>query len=258
MIDFHSHVIYGVDDGSIDEEMTLNMLKIAKESGTELIVATPHFFKGRFEVELSEITKIIDKIRGLAFDNNISIKLCLGQEVRYDENILDYYLKSFISTINNSRYMLIELPMKEFSIYQVINDIYELQLKGIIPILAHPERYDVFQEEPELINKFIDEGYLFQLNVGSLDGDYGKGAQKLSHMLLENRVYSVIGSDAHNISYRNTDMRRGIKVIEKKCPGYLHIIMEDSKSILANKIVNFNGNKIKKQSIFRIIKDKFH
>ena len=88
--------------------------------------------------------------------------------------MLEYYNDNMIGTINNTKYMLIEFPMLEFNIDEVINTIYELQIRGITPIIAHPERYKQFIKKPSTINTFIKEGMLFQLNAGSITGAFGK------------------------------------------------------------------------------------
>ncbi|GAA0768019.1 exopolysaccharide biosynthesis protein [Clostridium subterminale] len=247
MIDFHSHILHGVDDGSKDEDMTINMLKLAESSGTTGIIATPHFFRGRFQVPYEEIEKEVAKLKTLAKENGINIEIYCGQEVYYTSRILESFQSGDISTIENSRYMLIEFPLREFSVDEVINDIYELQLKGIVPIIAHPERYKTFIEAPELINKFIEEGFLFQLNTGSIAGDFGRSVKKTAELFVKHKIYSVIGSDAHRADVRTTDMTLGVRAIEKIKPGYVRGMDNISQEILKNNKVNFQGEKIKKQ-----------
>lgn len=247
MIDFHSHILQGIDDGSKDDEMTIKMLRLAEESGTRGIVATPHFFKGRFQVPYNEIKIKVDKLKSLAKENHINIEIYCGQEIYYTDRILESFQCGDIGTIENTRYMLIELPLKEFVIDEVINDIYELKLKGIMPIIAHPERYKTFTESPELINTFIEEGFLFQLNTGSITGDFGRAVKKTAELFVKHKVYSIIGSDGHRIDRRTTDMREGIKAIEKINSGYTKELESFSKEILKNNIAEFQGNKIKKQ-----------
>ena len=250
MVDLHSHIIYGIDDGSKSKEMTLNMLRKSVETGTRKIVATPHFFPGRYEVKSGDVKEYVKELNALTKENDINIEIYSGQEVYYTENILKYYNEGLIGTINNTRYMLIELPMRNFSRTNVINDIYELQIKGIIPIIAHPERYKPFIEEPRLINKLIREGFLFQLNTGSITGMFGKNAKKTANIFLKNRVYSFIGSDAHRDVKRNTDMSLGLESINKIDKKYLSEINRWSEDMLLNKDVEFGGNIIEKKKNF--------
>ena len=219
MVDMHSHIIYGIDDGSKSKEMTLEMLKLSIECGVKKIVATPHYMKGRFNVEYSEVKDKVNELRQMVSEEKLDIEIYCGQEVYYRENILEYYEEGVIGTINDSRYMLIELPMMEFDVNSVIDNLYELTLKGIIPIIAHPERYIPFIKNPSLINDFIKEGYLFQLNTGSVIGDFGKDVKRLALNYLENNVYSVVGSDAHSNRNRNTDISEAISGVlrDYKC-----------------------------------------
>ena len=183
MIDIHSHIISGIDDGSKNTEMTIKMLEMAEESGTTDIVATPHFMRGRFEVTYKEVIDEVENLKKLAKENSININIYSGQEVYYSRNILEYYNQRMIGTINNTRYMLIEFPMLEFNIEEAINTLYELQIRGIVPIIAHPERYKQFIKNPSQINLLIKEGMLFQVNAGSINGDFGRDVKKTSKIL---------------------------------------------------------------------------
>ncbi len=246
MIDFHSHILHGVDDGSKDEDMTVDMLNLAVKSGTTGIVATPHFFRGRFQVPYEVIEKEVEKLKILAREKGVDIEIFCGQEVYYTSRILESFQCGDISTIEDSRYMLIEFPFREFSVDEVINDIYELQLKGVVPIIAHPERYKKFIEAPHLINKFVEEGFLFQLNTGSIAGDFGRDVKKTAELFVKHKIYSTIGSDGHRCDVRTTDMTAGIKAIEKINPRYVKDIENTSEKILKNNKVSFQGEKIKK------------
>lgn len=244
MNDFHSHIICGVDDGAKSEEMTLEMLKIAAGSGTRRIVATPHYIKGRYEVPRKEINKEVEKLKALVKDRGNPIEIYVGQEVYYTENILRYYTEGEVGTIEDTKYMLVELPMKAFSAEEVINNFYELQLKGIVIILAHPERYVEFIRKPSLINRFIKEGFLFQLNTGSISGEFGKEVKKTAELFLKHNLYSIIGSDAHRAASRNTDMTLGIEEIKKLKPGAAERFNENAERILNNEEIISKGRKI--------------
>ncbi len=251
MYDFHSHIVYGVDDGAKDREMTIEMLKTAVESGTDKIIATPHYVRGRFQVPRDEINAGVRELRALAKENNIGIKIYEGQEVYYSKNILSYYEEGVINTIENTRYMLLEVPIRSFDIEEVLDTLYELQLKGIVIILAHPERYRDFIKEPSLINRFIAEGFLFQLNMGSITGGFGKDVKRTAEIFVKHRVYSVVGSDAHRAEVRTTDMRNGIIELEKIVPGYVEEININSERILEDIKISFGGKRIEtKRSLF--------
>lgn len=235
MIDMHSHIIWGIDDGAKSEKDTIDMLKRAEASGTTKIVATPHFARGVYEVEFEEVKNKVNELRALAKENNINIEIYHGQEVYYTEKIYEYYKEGYIGTINDTRYMLIEFSLRDFHIDKVIDDLYELTLRGIKIIIAHPERYNTFINEPSLINKFIEQGYLFQLNGGSVTGQFGRRVKKLSKLYLDNNIYSVIGSDGHNDINRSTDISEALKQLTEQQIKSFKI---NGKNILSNKEVD--------------------
>ena len=249
MIDMHSHIINGIDDGSKSIEMTINMLKKAEQSGTTDIIATPHFMRGRFEVEYNEVLKKVEELKEISRENNIDINIYAGQEVYYSRKLLEYYNDKIIGTINNSKYMLIELPMLEFNIEEVINTIYELQIRGITPIIAHPERYKPFIKKPSMINALIKEGMLFQLNAGSIAGDFGKDVKKTATKYLENNIYSFIGSDGHRDRGRDTDMKEALGILER---NQRKAFIDNGRLMLENEDVNFKGSLVKEKKFLGI------
>lgn len=248
MVDIHSHIISNIDDGSKSDTMSLEMLKISEDCGVKAIVATPHFITGRFDCEYSEVKKKVDDLKALVKDNDIHIEIYSGQEVYYNRDLVKYYNDNLIGTINGSKYMLIELPMLEFDLEEVINSIYELQIRGITPIIAHGERYKPFIKKPHLINKLIDEGYLFQLNTGSITGEFGKDVKRTAEVYYKNGIYSFVGSDAHRDKIRNTDISKFVDIIDKE---NRKLFNENSFKMLNDEEVKFTGYKIKeKKGIF--------
>ena len=125
--------------------------------------------------------------------------------------------------------------------------IYELRIRGIIPIIAHPERYSEVIRNPEVLNDFIEEGCLFQLNAGSIRGDFGKDSKKTAELLVKNGVYSFVGSDAHNNSFRRTGIKEECKEVFKRNIDLRKIFMENSIKLLNNEEIEFTGNLIKKK-----------
>ncbi|MGL5820927.1 MAG: tyrosine-protein phosphatase [Sarcina sp.] len=249
MIDLHTHIIPEIDDGSKSEEMTLEMLKLAEKSGTKQIVLTPHYFKGKYMVPMEEVKLKLEYMKNLINQNNIDIELFCGQEVYFTLSILEDFKNGLIGTINDSKYMLIEFNLSrfDFEINDILDILYELKIKGIIPIIAHPERYRDFQKAPEKINDFIEMGCLFQLNAGSITGILGSDSKKLAKILLKNGIYSFIGSDAHNTGKRNTDILSYKQEIESIEKNFFNKTIENSQQLLVGEEIYFTGNKIKKK-----------
>lgn len=258
MIDIHSHIIPGIDDGSKDMEMTLEMLRNAERDGTKEIVATPHYLLEYGEATFKEVKLLVEEINSLVKKEGIDIKIYPGQEVYFTENIIENYMEGNIGTINDSRYMLIEFSMHRFD-ENIFDILYELQVRNIVPIIAHPERYKPFREQPSLINDFIDEGYLFQMNAGSIEGKFGESVKKTASLFLENHIYNFIGSDAHDINNRTTGLQKTMDILKEKSGNKEDIdtcIFEaSSKKLLNNETIEFLGKKIiTKKSLFSFFK----
>lgn len=253
MIDIHSHIIPKIDDGAKSIEITIEMLKNAEKDGTKQIIATPHYLLEYGEATINEVKNYVKTLNELTQKENLNLKIYAGQEVYFTENILQYYLENKIGTINDSRYMLIEFPMNKFE-DNIFDILYELQVRNITPVIAHPERYKPIIKNPIAINRFIDEGYLFQMNSGSIEGIFGTEVKKTSEILLKNGIYNFIGSDAHNIKSRNTGIAKGIKLANNENKNSEKTFKESSIKMLNDENIEFLGIKIKKKnSIFSFL-----
>ena len=251
MIDIHSHILPGIDDGSKSIEMTLDMLKRAEREGLENIVATPHFRRGCFEVTYNEVKDLVSKINKLLELEGIDIRIHSGQEVYFSERIIDDFEEGIIGTINDGKYMLLEFPMRKIP-KEAVDYMYELKLRGVTPIIAHPERYSEVISNVEVLNQFIDEGCLFQLNAGSIRGDFGKDVKKTAENLIKSGVYAFIGSDAHNNKSRNTGILEESQEVFKKNSYLEEVFLDNSKKLLNNEDINYEGSKLKKKKFFFI------
>ena len=140
MIDTHCHIIPGIDDGAGDIETSLEMLKIAEEDGIKTIIATPHYYRNKYECNIEDARNHLDKLKELSQSEGISVEIIQGQEVFLDKYTVDLYKNGTIGTINNSKYILVETSFAGSKPKDVLENIYEIRLLGLTPILAHPER----------------------------------------------------------------------------------------------------------------------
>lgn len=246
MIDIHSHILPGIDDGSKNINMTLEMLRQAVEDGTKKIIATPHFCREYAEEPYENVKELVKKLNILIKSENLNIDVYHGQEIYYTHELLENLKSGEIGSLNDTKYLLIELPMHKFD-EEVFDVFYELRVSGYFVVLAHPERYSQIIKEPSYINRFIEEEVLFQMNAGSILGNFGKDVKKTSEILLNNNIYNFVGSDAHNIKSRNTKMKQAFNLIEA---NYRQIIEDSSIDLIENKDVEFIGEKIKEKKLF--------
>lgn len=246
MIDIHSHILPSIDDGSKSIEETLKMIKQAIEDGTTDIVATPHYCIGYGEEPFTGVKEKVKELNKILCEKKLGIKVHYGQEVYYSNRLLEDLEEETIGTINDGRYLLIEFNMRELE-EEVFDTLYELGIQNVVPVIAHPERYSYIQKHPSTINKFIDEGCLFQLNAGSIEGRHGSEAKKCAELLLKNGVYSFIGSDGHNIKNRLTGVSKGILEAQLIDEGIEEVFKENGMKLLNNEKVEFQGSIIEKR-----------
>lgn len=196
MIDFHSHILPNVDDGSKSVEETFELLEEAKNAGFEGVISTSHYMEGYYEVDVAERKVWVNALSESLYKKNIDLKLYLGNEIYLTENLINLLENGKATSINNSNYVLFEFPLnsKPMNMYDIIYDMLEYKL---IPILAHPERYSFVQKEPELVYDLIQKGVLMQSNFGSIIGRYGEKAELIVRKLLENNMVHFLGSDVH-------------------------------------------------------------
>ena len=214
MIDCHSHIVCGVDDGSENAEQSLKILKEAEKAGFNTTILTPHYMDDYYIVPKNEIAEKIEALQGLCDNLKMDIKLYQGNEI-YISNHIDEFLKDEKATsLNNSRYVLFETPMN-IEPQNLIEVIYKLKEMKKVPVLAHPERYAFIQKEPNKILEYAEMGVLFQANYGSLVGQYGINSKKTIKILLENDIISFLGSDVHKEGHIYKQMPEIIKTLRK-------------------------------------------
>ena len=196
MIDVHSHILPNIDDGSRSIDETFNLIKEAKEAGFEGIICTSHYMENYYETDRPEREVWINAIHENLKNKNIEMNLYLGNEIYMSDNIIKLLEDGKATTMNDTSYVLFELPLnvEPMNLYDMV---YEMQQYKIVPILAHPERYSFVQTDPELIYDLIDKGVLMQANYGSIVGQYGKKTQMIVQKFLENNMIHMLGTDAH-------------------------------------------------------------
>ena len=200
MIDIHTHILPGVDDGPKTIEESIEILKKAADKGIKTIVATPHVLGVPSENDNQKVKGAFNRVKKAIIREGIDIEMSLGAELFICPELSQMIKEHKEFTINNAnKYVLLELPMQEVPIFteQII---FELQLQGITPIIAHPERNLEIQKDSNMLFDLIQKGVLTQLNSGSLIGIYGKKVQETAKTLLYHNLVHMIGSDVHAIS----------------------------------------------------------
>ena len=188
MIDIHSHLLYGIDDGSPSFETSVEMLKAAEKDGVDSIILTPHFSSDR----AGKIYEKIEKLRPEAV--KLNMKLFSGSE--YDFSHLNAN-QQFITLGEKSDFILVDFCLPYITPISR-NILFEQQARGYQIVLAHPERL-FCRKDLSMLKELADTGIYFQLNAGSFRGDYGRNARKFAKELMKHGLCHCIASDAHSV-----------------------------------------------------------
>lgn len=231
MIDFHSHILPGMDDGAADADISLEMLRRSKDSGVELVVSTSHFYLSDNDVDefLQRRRFACDALKtAMQSDGGSFPDIIFGAEVAYARHIANVKdIKKLC--IEGTDYMLLELPYDDWD-SNLFEDIYSLTLLGIRPILAHLDRF-MYQEQH--FDDLLSLNVLCQINADSLMTSKGR---KNILKLFKLDAAHILGSDMHNITSRAPNLAEGYAMLTKKFGSeYSDYLKSNSVRILDNK-----------------------
>ncbi len=203
MIDLHTHILPGLDDGASSWEDSLEMARMAVEDGIRTMVACPHLFQHR-SIDLAAVNHkeaILEKIREFKQKleaAGLDLGILPGCDFPLSFEGLQLLENNQILTINDGkRYLLLEFP--DSSLPPATEDIcFRLSSKGIIPIITHPERHLIFMERPKKLQRLIDLGCLVQITAASLTGGFGRQVARAAREMLRHGYCHILASDAHN------------------------------------------------------------
>lgn len=230
MIDIHSHVLPGVDDGSQSLEDSIELLYLAAESGVEGIVVTPHCnIPGEFDNYAGpEMDRLWQRLEREAQRTNVPLQLYRGMEIFATPELPALLRDGRVWTINDTRWFLMEFSFGEDPIF--CRRILDRCLQdGYRPVIAHPERYLFIQDDPQIAFEWCVSGCALQLNKGSLLGRFGSGPRQTAERLMDHGLAACVASDAHSPYQRSTHMgeiRRHI--LEAFGEGYTELLLNEN------------------------------
>lgn len=229
MIDIHSHVLFGVDDGPSTLEESVRMVAAAEKLGIEAIIATPHYHRNIFENE--RVAEHFEKLKYETRDYGVNI--LLGYEVFADNVIKEMCSKGQFLTLSQSGYMLLELPF-HVPLQQLQKVLSLFRRASVRPVLAHPERNRYFQlEANEFIDTILKSECLTQLDAGSIAGVYGKRVRDLCKQLCKQGLAGFVASNAHYGSDYTSWYERAYDQVLAWCgEEYTHLVFHANAQAL--------------------------
>ncbi|MCF3942632.1 tyrosine-protein phosphatase [Oceanobacillus alkalisoli] len=238
MIDIHSHILPGIDDGAQTEVDSLQMARAAVKEGITTIVATPHHRNGKYDNERDNIVRWVDTLNELITNEGIPLTVLPGQETRINGDMIAELEKEIILPINNTKYVFVEFPSAHVPRY-ASQMLFDIQVAGYIPIIVHPERNQELIEHPNRLYEFVKKGALTQVTAASVVGKFGKNIQKFSRQIIEANLTHFIASDAHNTTTRGFAMNEAFQLIQNDYgDDYVYMYLENSQLLIDNQNVN--------------------
>ena len=235
MIDLHSHILPGQDDGAQSLEAALAMARMAVDSGVTAMAATPHCAGDRFR----EVYAAWQLLKEALEENEIPLKLFLGMEIFGTPETARMLREKKLFTLNDSKYPLIEFSFRSDGLEES-RILHSVCKEGYRPVVAHPERYSYVQQDPRLVERWVRMGCLIQVNRGSLLGRFGHRARSLGLALVERGFATVVASDAHSPRVRTpwlADVEQLLsKEISPRCADLL--LRENPRKILKNEEIH--------------------
>jgi protein-tyrosine phosphatase len=234
MIDIHAHILPGVDDGAKNWDQALQMARLAVEDGITVMVATPHLYQGRSvdphrlnsrEIILEHVAQLKDRL----YEEKIPLEILPGCDFPLSFESLKFLDDGRALTINDAnRYLLLELP--DTSLPPAMEEIcFQLQSKGITPIITHPERHMIMQEMPYKLKRLIDLGCLVQITGNSLTGWFGRRVKKIARQFVKLGYVHLLATDTH-------DPKRRPPVLSQAVAELTRLIGENRAQAMVNAI----------------------
>lgn len=230
MVDLHCHILPGIDDGAEDLDAACEMAAIAAAVGIDTIVATPHC-NTRNELKNYRSQSLTDRFRKVqaALDHyRIPIRILPGAEVLVRGDMAQLLRDNCFQTIAGSRYLLTEFYFDEPPEF-MDHELARIASAGLIPVVAHPERYFAVNDDPEIVRRWHSRGYVIQINKGSLLGRLTEESYDCAYYFLTEHLADLVASDAHHYTSRTPDLGElCVRLEEQYSEDYIRLLTEQN------------------------------
>ena len=214
MIDMHSHILPGLDDGAADWDQALAMARVAVNDGITEMVCTPHWVPGKYENDRETVLRRFAEFEKLLEDQRIPLTIHSGTELRIDISIPERLKDGRLLTLNNgSGYVLLELP-DETMPENLHEFFWNLQLAGYRPILSHVERNTYFLENPHRLLHWVENWILTQITAASLLEGFAEEIREFALFLVKHRLVHMLVTDTHSLNMRKPQLSGARRAIE--------------------------------------------
>lgn len=201
MIDLHSHILPGVDDGAKSIEEALAIGRMAEADGIEVMACTPHFMPGMYDNQAADIRARVAHLNEVFEREGLKLALVTGADAHVRPDFVECLKDGRILTLHDSRYVLVEPPHNVMP--QRLDElIFNITVAGFVPVLTHPERLKWIEQNYTVVEKLAQSGVWMQITSGSLTGRFGSRPKYWAERMLSEGLVSILATDAHNVKSR--------------------------------------------------------
>jgi len=252
MIDIHSHLLPGIDDGSENIEISVQMARDAVADGITHALMTPHHMNGRYINHANDVIKLTEQFQRVLDDRQVPLTVFPSQEVRINGGLIeDLSVGDLLTADEQGTYMLIEFPSNDVPAF-TMDMLFKLQQQGVTPIIVHPERNTRLMKQPELLYDMVSHGAYTQVTASSYVGTFGKAVTAFSEDIISHGLAHLFASDAHHIPGRKYEMTAAFeKLAANHGDSYVKTFQDNAKAIVNGEPVHgFSEQPIKKKKLF--------
>jgi protein-tyrosine phosphatase len=235
VIDLHSHILPGVDDGAPDLAAALAMARMAVADGIKVMACTPHFMPGMYDNEASDIRRRVTDLKQRLAEAEIHLALVVGSDAHIRPDFLACVRDGRILCLNDSRYVLFE-PPHDIAPQRLEDLLFNIVAAGYVPLLTHPERLKWIENHFAIFEQLVNIGVWMQITGGSLTGRFGNRPQYWAEKMLASGMVRIIASDAHNLSSRPPVLSDAFAIAEAE------VGLDEAKNLVLIRPVNILDN----------------
>jgi protein-tyrosine phosphatase len=214
MIDLHSHILPGIDDGSRSLAMSLDMARMAVDDGIEVMACTPHIYPGLYMNDTAGIQAARDALQDSLDEHGIPLKLTIGADVHLVPGLLEGLRAGIVPCLHRTRYLLLE-PSHHVAPPHFEASVFQLVAAGYVPVITHPERLTWVEDRYEVFGALVRQGAWMQITAGALTGTFGARAKYWGERFLGDGLAHIVATDAHSSGRRPPLMSRARDIAER-------------------------------------------
>jgi protein-tyrosine phosphatase len=214
MIDLHSHILPGIDDGSRNLEMSLEMARMAVDDGITTMACTPHIYPGLYMNNTAGIIAAREALQRSLDEAGIPLKLTIGADVHLVPGLLQALRDGIVPCLHQTRYLLLE-PSHHVAPPHFQDSVFQLVAEGYVPVITHPERLTWVEDSYSVFADLVRQGAWMQVTAGALTGVFGARAKYWGERFLGDGLTHIIATDAHSSGRRSPNMSKAKQIAER-------------------------------------------